>query len=107
MRKLVFTAVLATLTSLVFAGFWQVWRVEQRAACERPQEEWTLQLNQLKEDGVIRVTETSYDGWTVTLTRTTDDMMELIACREISGKQECYEQQYMRRFGNSVAEVSK
>lgn len=101
---------MATLVCLIVAGMAVVqhrWLLEKKAACERPQEVWQLSLGELKEDGVIRTTEKSYDAWTVKIKRTDDDTIKLVSCRKVAGKQECYDQQYVRRFGGATSRVSK
>lgn len=81
--------------------------VSGQEACERPGEIWLLTLDELKEDGVIRTTEKAYEPWAVSIRRAGDDTIKLMACRPVAGKQECYDQEYIRRFGGTTTAVSK
>ena len=100
MRNLVAVALVLTTALVSLAAMQQAWHGQQ--ACERPQERWKLSLHELKEDGVIRVTEKSYDPWHVTVTRFDDETVKLLACRDEALSEDCYVQEYMRSFGSNI-----
>ena len=61
-----------------------------------------MSLSELKEDGVIRVTDQSYTPWKVHIEQLENQEIALKACRLEGSEEICYEQRYVRSFGANV-----
>ncbi|GEM_PF-2771286 len=97
------SAVLLVATVIVGFAAIQHRTVQRAAACERPHERWQMRLRELKEDGVIKITDTAYRPWEMTMLRRGEDEYELRACRTSeAGEKQCYIQRYTRRFGKNL-----